>query len=103
MGSRMAGRFHLGTDRKCLITGGTRGIGRAIVDEFVALGAQVGFRCTWYLLMLSTVVCAAFPHHPKQIFVCARSTDDVKATVAELTENGVQAYVSSGFTINLGP
>jgi hypothetical protein len=34
-------RFHLGPARKCCVTGGTRGIGRAIVDEFVSLGAQV--------------------------------------------------------------
>ena len=36
-----ASRFHLGPARKCCVTGGTRGIGRAIVDEFVSLGAQV--------------------------------------------------------------
>jgi hypothetical protein len=36
----MAGRFAL-TGKKCLVTGGTKGIGRAILNEFVGLGAQV--------------------------------------------------------------
>eukprot|EP00878_Enallax_costatus_P037318 GHUV01042141.1.p2 GENE.GHUV01042141.1~~GHUV01042141.1.p2 ORF type:complete len:133 (+),score=23.29 GHUV01042141.1:190-588(+) len=48
--------------RKCLVTGGTRGIGRAIATEVLALGGEV--------------------------FVCARSKDDVEATVRDLQQQG---------------
>jgi 3-oxoacyl-[acyl-carrier protein] reductase len=51
--------------RRALVTGGTRGIGRAIVDTLAAEGAAVGF--------------------------CARSEADVSATVAALTESGTKA------------
>eukprot|EP00775_Hariotina_reticulata_P003544 gene3544-3813_t len=57
----MAGRFAL-TGKKCLVTGGTKGIGRAILNEFVGLGAQV--------------------------FICARSQADVAATITELQQQG---------------
>jgi 3-oxoacyl-[acyl-carrier protein] reductase len=53
------------TGRRALVTGGTRGIGRAIVDTLAAEGAAVGF--------------------------CARTDADVTATVAELTGRGATA------------
>lgn len=39
-------------NRKCLVTGGTRGIGRAIVNELVDLGAEV---CMEYITVKLTV------------------------------------------------
>lgn len=51
--------------RKAIITGGTRGIGRAIVDLFVAEGVDIG--------------------------LCARSAQEVGATLAELRHRGANA------------
>ena len=48
--------------KRVLITGGTRGIGRAIVEAFLAEGATVGF--------------------------CARDADEVKATEEALSDRG---------------
>src|SRR5215469_14092297 len=50
--------------RRALVTGGTRGIGRAIMETFLAEGAAVGF--------------------------CARTADDVTATAEALTGRGGQ-------------
>ncbi|UZE49904.1 SDR family NAD(P)-dependent oxidoreductase [Rhodopseudomonas sp. P2A-2r] len=51
---------------KVLVTGGTKGIGRATVETFAAEGAHVG--------------------------VCARNAAEVEATVAALKARGVAAY-----------
>ncbi len=51
------------TGRRALVTGGTRGIGRSIVEHFVAEGASVAF--------------------------CARDADAVKRTQRELATEGV--------------
>jgi 3-oxoacyl-[acyl-carrier protein] reductase len=52
--------------KKTLITGGTKGIGRAVAEIFAAEGADVA--------------------------ICARNHDDVKAAVAALEKKGVKAF-----------
>ena len=51
--------------RKAIVTGGTRGIGRAIANLFAAEGADVA--------------------------ICARHGNEVEETVAALTARGVKA------------
>ncbi|WIA15778.1 hypothetical protein OEZ85_002393 [Tetradesmus obliquus] len=70
----MSSRFSL-TGRKCLITGGTRGIGRAIAQELAGLGAEV--------------------------FVCARNEQDVAATVQDLVSQGHKAQGCAADLVNL--
>ena len=52
--------------KRAVITGGTKGIGRAIADAFAAEGANVS--------------------------ICARNADEVAAAVASLKARGVKAY-----------
>ena len=58
--------------RKCLITGGTKGIGKAIASEFLDLGAQV--------------------------FIAARNPDNLKRYSAELQQSG---YTVQGTAVDL--
>jgi len=60
------------TGSRVLVTGGTRGIGRSIVESFLDEGAEVGF--------------------------CARKPDEVSATEAVLRERGTVA----GATVDVG-
>jgi NAD(P)-dependent dehydrogenase (short-subunit alcohol dehydrogenase family) len=52
--------------RRVIVTGGTKGIGRAVADTFAAEGAHVS--------------------------ICARNADEVAATVTALKSKGVRAY-----------
>lgn len=54
------------TGKRAVITGATKGIGRAVAETFAAEGASVS--------------------------ICARNADEVAATVASLTASGVKAF-----------
>ncbi len=59
--------------KKAMVTGGTRGIGRAIAERLATEGADVA--------------------------ICARNVDEVAATVSALQDMGVQA---TGTNVDVG-
>jgi Tropinone reductase 1 len=69
MSSDKSGRWSL-KGKKALVTGGTKGIGAAIAEEFLSLGAEV--------------------------FIVARSEPDLNARVEDWTSRGWQAHGMSG-------
>jgi len=68
-------------DQKCIVTGGTKGIGRAIVDAFVEKGAKVNVSLM-FIKTLATVACLA------QVFTCSRKQEDLDALIKEFSEQG---------------
>ena len=70
--------MHDFTDTNVLITGGTRGIGRSMVDAFAEAGANVAF-------------------------TFRSSTDEAEAITKELSDAGVDAFRSKAMPLRWRP